>query len=260
MEAVMFASYLMTQLDTKSDIKIAVRKVAMVFLLLRFLIIRICKSALAAGRNPLLSMMCVAMLGICTAGAGAATLNISATDKGGAQMADVVVYAMPIGVSVDPLPANSEMETISQNHLQFSPYVTPVRVGSSIRFPNYDRIEHHVKSFSPTKEFEIKVYESGTPPPVVFDKAGIVVVYCLLHEWMRAYVMVLDTPYFSKTDASGTASLSGLKAGTYEIKAWHPDMGTIKPALSQTIKVTEKEVIPLQFSFDFLPRKRKTGK
>ena len=135
-----------------------------------------------------------------------------------------------------------------------------MRKGTSIRFPNYDKLEHHVKSFSPAKEFEIKIYESGTPPPVVFDKTGVVVIYCLLHEWMRAYVLIVDTPYFSKTDATGAASLNGLKEGTYEIRAWHPDMGTVKPPLLQTIKVSEKGMGPIQFAFDFLPRKRKPSK
>ena len=117
-----------------------------------------------------------------------------------------------------------------------------------------------MKSFSPAKQFEIKIYESGTPPPVVFDKPGVVVIYCLLHEWMRAYVYVTDTPYFAKSDLTGTASINGLKEGMYEIRAWHPDMGSIKPPLMQTIKVGDKGVTPATFVFDFLPKKRKPAK
>lgn len=208
------------------------------------------------------ALLATLLLPLAVGWASAATLNLAAADKSGASMGDVVVYATQVGV---PAGANTgaaaDAVTISQDHLQFSPYVTPIRVGTQIRFPNYDKIEHHVKSFSPAKEFEIKVYESGTPPPVLFDKPGIVVVYCLLHEWMRAYVMVLDTPHFAKTDASGTASLGNLKEGTWEIRAWHPDMGTIKPPLLQTVKVQEKVALaPMQFNFDFVPRKRRAAK
>ena len=194
--------------------------------------------------------------------ASAATLIMAAIDKNGAPMADVVLYATQLGA-----PANadatkaSETVTIAQEHLQFSPYVTVARVGTPIRFPNYDKLEHHVKSFSPAKEFEIKVYESGTPPPVLFDKPGVVVVYCLLHEWMRAYVLVVDTPHFAKTDATGSATLNGLRDGNWEIRAWHPDMGTVKLPLQQTIKVQDKVAMaPLQFNFDFVPRKRRAAK
>ncbi len=175
-------------------------------------------------------------------------------------MADVVLYATPIGATAAPSAANPDPVTISQEGMQFSPYVTPMRVGTAVRFPNYDRIEHHVKSFSPAKQFEIKIYESGTPPPVVFDKSGVVVIYCLLHEWMRAYVYVVDTPYFAKSDLTGAASINGLKEGMYEIRAWHPDMGSIKPPLVQTIKVSDKGITVANFSFDFLPKKRKPAK
>ena len=201
-------------------------------------------------------------IGICTAGlsARAATITANVVDKASAPMADVVIYATAIGATTAPTIVNADPVTISQEGMQFSPYVTPVRAGTAIRFPNYDHLEHHVKSFSPAKQFEIKIYESGTPPPVVFDKAGVAVIYCLLHEWMRAYVYVIDTPYFSKSDLTGTASINGLKEGMYEIRAWHPDMGSIKPPLMQTIKVTEKGITVLNFNFDFLPKKRKSPK
>lgn len=196
-----------------------------------------------------------------SAGAGAATVNLIAVDKNGGLMPDVVMSATLLGAAPSSESSGTpEAVTIAQDHRQFTPYVTAIRVGTPVRFPNYDRIEHHVKSFSPAKEFEIKIYESGTPPPVLFDKPGIVVVYCLLHEWMRAYVMVLDTPFFSKTDSSGAASLNGLKEGTWQIKAWHPDMGSVKPSLVQTVKVVDKPGAPVKFVFDFVPRARKAAK
>lgn len=194
----------------------------------------------------------------------AATVNVIATDKNGAQMADVVIYASPVGgttpSSAQMTAPSSEPVTIGQNHLQFSPYVTAIQVGSSVKFPNYDKIEHHVKSFSPAREFEIKTYDKGTPPPVLFDKPGVVVVYCVLHEWMRAYVMVVDTPWFNRTDATGGAQLEGLKPGTWEIKAWHPDFGSIKPPLKQTVQVMESGMTPVSFNFDLVPKKRRPAK
>ncbi|MFZ6731130.1 methylamine utilization protein [Undibacterium sp. Ji42W] len=188
--------------------------------------------------------------------AQAAKLNFQAVDKNGNAMSDVVVYATPIGA---PLPASEKAEaTISQNDMQFSPYVTAIRTGSQVKFPNYDKMEHHVKSFSAIKEFEIKTYERGVvPPPVIFDKPGIVIVYCLLHNWMRAYVLVLDTPYFVKTDQSGAAILDKLPDGNYEIKAWHPNLGSIKPPLGQTVKVND-QTTPIKWQFDFVPVPRKS--
>lgn len=186
----------------------------------------------------------------------AAGINTIAYDKSGAEMADVIVYATPIGGSL-PAPAKMEAATIAQQGMQFTPYVTAVRAGTEIKFPNNDKIEHHVKSFSTAKAFEIKVYDKGTPPPVLFDKPGVVVVYCLLHGWMRAYVMVLDTPYFSKSAPTGLASIDNLPEGSYELKAWHPDMGTVKLPLVQTVKAGDSTAAPIKLQFDFIPKKRK---
>jgi plastocyanin len=189
----------------------------------------------------------------------AGTMNVTALNKSGDVMPDVVVYATKIGSPAAPVSAKEAPATIAQDHVQFTPYVTVVQVGSEIRFPNYDKVEHHVKSFSAAKEFEIKPYEKTTPPPILFDKTGIVVIYCLIHEWMRAYVMVVDTPYFGKSEATGTVALNSLPPGNYEIRAWHPDMGSIKPPLLQTIKVEEQGAQQVKFNFDFIPKKRKAA-
>ena len=191
--------------------------------------------------------------------AWAGTVSAAAIAKNGEVMPDVVIFATPIG---KPIPAAVKVEppVIAQQGMQFTPYVTVVRVGTEVKFPNYDKVEHHVKSFSPAKEFEIKPYQKVTPPPVMFDKTGIIVVYCLFHEWMRAYVMVVDTPYFGKSDASGVVALDNLPEGKYEISAWHPDMGYIKPPLQQTLTVAAQGAQQIKFNFDFIPKKRKVAK
>jgi len=195
-----------------------------------------------------------------TAGsAWAGGISATAYNKSGEVMSDVVIYA----IAQDAHPAaqgKADISTIAQDHLQFTPYVSAVRLGSEIRFPNYDKVEHHVKSFSPAKEFEIKPYDKTTPPPVLFDKTGVVVIYCLIHEWMRAYVYVVDTPYFGKTEANGMVNLDGLPPGNYEVRAWHPDMGSIKVPLQQVVKIAADGSQQLKFDFDFMPKKRKPAK
>jgi plastocyanin len=190
----------------------------------------------------------------------AAAFSVEATDKSGASMPNAVIFAVPAdGAALPPLRSPAPA-AITQESLQFSPYVTVVRTGTAISFPNNDKIEHHVKSFSQAKEFEYKIYEKGTPPPVVFDKPGVVIAYCMLHGWMRAYVMIVDTPYFGKTAADGKAALEGLPDGSYEVRAWHPDMGTVRPPLSQTVKIAGGVPQPLAFQFDFVPKKLKGPK
>lgn len=117
--------------------------------------------------------------------------------------------------------AASEPVEIVQKDQEYTPYVTVVRVGTEVVFPNQDSIQHHIYSLSKAKRFEKPLYAPGSHESVLFDQAGIVTLGCNIHDWMVAYVVVLPTPYFAKTDAAGIAQLH-VPAGRYRIEVWHP--------------------------------------
>ena len=58
--------------------------------------------------------------------------------------------------------------------------------------------------------------------PVQFDKAGEVVIGCNIHDQMIAHILIVDTPHFAKTGKDGTVKLTGLAAGDYTLRVWHP--------------------------------------
>ena len=108
------------------------------------------------------------LIRLCTATLFASTLlaatsshagNVVATmtDKAGAPLSNVVLFATPVGVAVPPPQRPPEPATIVQEELQFKPYVSAFRSGTAIGFPNNDKSENNVKSVSPAKEFEYKV-------------------------------------------------------------------------------------------------------
>jgi hypothetical protein len=43
---------------------------------------------------------------------------------------------------------------------------------------------------------------------VVFDKPGVVVLGCNIHDSMVAWLLVVDTPYFARPDQNGVATLA----------------------------------------------------
>jgi len=49
----------------------------------------------------------------------------------------------------------------------------------------------------------------------VFDKPGVVVVGCNIHDWMLAYIVVLETPWFAKSALDGTATIVAVPPGRY---------------------------------------------
>ena len=94
--------------------------------------------------------------------------------------------------------------------------------GTRVNFPNLDRTRHHVYSFSEPKPFELKLYVGTPQEPVLFDKPGIVALGCNIHDYMQAFIYVSDSPHARVTDSEGQASFTGLPAGNYRLRVWHP--------------------------------------
>lgn len=151
--------------------------------------------------------MAAALCLIALAG-NAAPVTVRVTDSTGQPLPDAVVYAEPAGGQ--SLPKQLKPAEIEQRKRAFLPLVTVVQTGTSISFPNNDSVRHHVYSFSPPKTFELKLYSGVPAMPVVFDKPGTVVIGCNIHDRMTAYIHVVPTPHFAKTDAAGLARIEGM--------------------------------------------------
>jgi len=175
--------------------------------------------------------------------AAALTLQVDVAGKTGMPLADAVVYAIPVNTKVQLKP--QPLVNIVQINKTFVPKMTIVQTGTDISFPNKDSIGHDVYSFSPAKTFELKLYSGVPSKPVLFDKSGLVTIGCNIHDQMIAYVMVVDTPYFAKTDAHGVARLEGLLPGDYDVKAWHYSLADGAPPIMRRISVQSDQNVKL---------------
>ncbi|XLZ71576.1 methylamine utilization protein [Massilia sp. SR12] len=165
------------------------------------------------------AMMAVLFSAGAAQAAGGVTVQV--LDGGGKPVVDAVVYLEADGNQ--QLPKSLKPGEISQKGLQFVPTVTVVQTGSKIYFPNNDKVRHHIYSFSAPHKFDQKLYTGTTAEPQTFEKPGTVVLGCNIHDKMIAYVRIVDTPYYGKTDAGGRVALDA-PAGKYVLKAWHPDI------------------------------------
>jgi plastocyanin len=153
--------------------------------------------------------------------APAADLVIHVQTTANAPVADAIVYAVPAW----PTPAAVGLKySVDQVNRQFVPRINVVQTGTAVRFPNSDNIRHSVYSFSPARVFTLKLYAGKSTDPVVFDKAGLVVLGCNIHDQMVSWLLVVDTPYFARTDHGGAATLSRLPPGDYTLRTWHEPM------------------------------------
>ncbi len=170
--------------------------------------------------------------------AAAADLTVTVKGEDGAPLADAVVLVHPASGS-GPASAihYSWPTTMTQQNIAFNPYVLIVPVGTTVGFPNKDKVRHHVYSFSAAKKFELKLYGQQEERTVTFDKTGIVALGCNIHDVMIGYIYVTDTPFAAKTDASGTVVIHGLPGGNGTLSVWHPDMRA-KTAVDKSVNLS----------------------
>lgn len=158
-------------------------------------------------------------------------------------------------VSVDLSGAKVVMD---QRNLTFLPHVLPVLVGTTVHFPNNDKVNHNVFSLSRTKKFNLGSYAAGESKPVVFDKPGIVELRCDVHAEMSAYILVMKNPYWAVTDKKGRfvmpdahyfdrygiKGIKDLPPGKYAVKTWHEKLKTGK----KKVVVPENGDVSLQIN------------
>lgn len=156
----------------------------------------------------------------CASGAAAADLSIALLTPAGAPVADAVVTFHPNSGTARPA-ARSGLAMVQRN-IRFEPGVLVVPVGSTVQFPNQDRVRHHVYSFSRAKRFELRLFGHDETRSVLFDQPGVVAIGCNIHDQMSGHIVVVDTPYVARSGQDGRATLAGLAAGGGTLTVWHP--------------------------------------
>ncbi|MEP6502293.1 MAG: methylamine utilization protein [Betaproteobacteria bacterium] len=173
---------------------------------------------------------------LCAATAAqAASVNVVVTDASGNPLTDAVVMLESPGgrLAVKPMAGVQ----IAQHDRQFSPQLTVVTVGTAVLFPNQDTVRHHVYSFSPAKTFQIKLYAGVPHTPIVFDKPGIAVLGCNIHDGMVAWVVVADTPLWARSGPGGRARVDGVAPGAYQLHVWHASLAEGAPVVLLPVTV-----------------------
>lgn len=164
----------------------------------------------------------------------AADITVSVHDRFGEPVPDVAVYVAR-AADAGKRASTDTHAVIDQVDQRFVPHILVVQTGTMVEFPNSDTIAHHVYSFSHPNHFRLPIYKGNAHAPVRFDESGIVVLGCNIHDNMLAYIAVVDTPIFGKTDANGTVQLDGdLHAGD-RISIWSPRLRDNRAHLSVVV-------------------------
>lgn len=184
------------------------------------------------------------------AGAEPGKLAVSVKNPKGGPVTDAVASLVPLDGAAPPV-ADASV-AIGQQNQEFTPLVTVVQAGTRVLFPNKDTVQHHVYSLSKAKKFELPLYNPGQNESFVFDVPGLLSLGCNIHDWMVAYLVVVPTPWFAKTDATGRATVVA-PAGRYRLELWHPRLATM---VTQEITLGAAETATREFTLTLKPDKR----
>tara|TARA_R110002124_G_scaffold8728_3_gene45978 strand:- start:168 stop:848 length:681 start_codon:yes stop_codon:yes gene_type:complete len=163
-----------------------------------------------------LAYICVSM--VIFSAYGEESVQFKVVDQKGNPVANAVVSAKG-----EPKDQTAQMAVMDQVNAQFSPHVLVVQKNQSVRFPNSDDIRHHIYSFSQPKPFEIRLYKGEGSNPVTFEKPGVVVLGCNIHDQMLGYIYIAEHEITALTDENGVATLS---TQANEFNIWHAKLST----------------------------------
>ena len=156
-------------------------------------------------------------------------------------------------------PAPDQVASLRQRHESFDPRLLPIVAGQTVVFPNEDPIYHNVFSVSPVQPFDLGQYKaSEAPRSQVFERPGLVPVYCNIHPKMISYVVVLENRAFTSTDASGGFEIRGVPVGRVTLNAWVP--GAERVSRDLELAAGERVHVELELQVQGIPpHKRKDG-
>src|SRR5947209_6939672 len=165
------------------------------------------------------NLICALALAGAASSLAAAPLTVRIVDASGHPVRDAVVTLYPAGAAARPARAGGRY-VVSQQNLQFQPFLTVIPVGADVSFPNLDPTKHHVYSFSPAKKFELKLFAKDQSRTVQFDKPGVVALGCNIHDQMSAFIVVTDSAWTARTNRQGIAAFGHAPNAPGRVTVW----------------------------------------
>jgi plastocyanin len=161
-------------------------------------------------------------------------------------LANVFVY-IKSGLEGKTFEVPKENVPLDQHGCIYVPRVLGMRAGQSIEVKNSDPVSHNIHPM-PSNNREWNQQQSPESPDLEhkFPRADVMIpVKCNVHSWMRAYIGVVDNPYFFVTGTDGSFEMKNVPPGDYTLGIWHEKYGehTVPVHLSASGEAS----LPLRF-------------
>jgi plastocyanin len=142
-------------------------------------------------------------------------------------LANVFIYIKSglEGKTFETPPAPVRMD---QKGCGFQPRVIGIQTGQTLEVANDDPVTHNIHPLAQiNREWNHSQGAGDAPIERRFARAEVMIpVKCNIHRWMRAYIGVVDHPYFAVTGKDGSFEIPNVPPGDYVIEAWQEKLGT----------------------------------
>ena len=144
-------------------------------------------------------------------------------------------------------PIPSAPAVLDQQQCRYVPRVLGIQVGQQLVIRNSDPLLHNVRAEGQINQpFDVGTPIQGMEIKRTFSTREVMVPFkCNVHQWMNAYVGVLEHPFFAVTDDSGRFSIPQLPPGSYTIEVWHERLGT----QTQQVTVAARDAKDVTFTY-----------
>lgn len=134
--------------------------------------------------------------------------------------ADAAVVLTPVEAREFTPSANPAV--MNQIGFEFIPHMLVAQAGQTVRFQNSDDELHNVNVTeveTDTPTFNVATVTFGSYEHT-FDHPGFYTVTCDIHTTMRATILVVTSPYNTRTDEEGNFTLENVPAGGYTLTVY----------------------------------------
>jgi len=168
------------------------------------------------------------------------------------------------GIDMGKKEIRSMRPVLDQKGCEYEPHVMIAPLGSQLEIVNSDPILHNVHTYNltgkpnpqipgPPTAFNIAFPIQGLKISKTMEQPGRFLALCDAgHPWMNAYLVVMDHPYYAVTDADGHFALTGIPAGTYELRVWHEGAATVQnntnTAFLKSVPVEQSKQVSVEAS------------
>ena len=136
-----------------------------------------------------------------------------------------------------------EKVTLNQTKCEYQPHIVLVPPDAEFEIVNSDKILHNVHAYDISADmktiFNIAQPIAGQKTTVKArpkDGSGLALATCDAgHPWMSAFIVYMEHPYYTVTDASGSFVLKDVPPGTYTLKMWHEGVRVARTELEKGV-------------------------